>query len=64
MEEYLIIAHNFKIPVDVILAGRHVTGIVEEIDEDGRVKIKGRWYPMVRLEWYSGDEHEKDGTYH
>jgi len=64
VEEYLIIAHNFKVPVDVILSGRHVIGMVEKIDEYGRVKIKGRWYPMDRLEWYLCNEHENDGTRH
>jgi len=50
MEEYLIVSHNFHCPVDVIISGQHITGQVEELDDD-RARIGGAWYPIREMEW-------------
>jgi len=50
MEEFLTLSCNFKIPVDVMIAGRHVVGKVDDIDDD-RAMIAGKWYPINEMEW-------------
>jgi len=49
MEEYLIVSCNFNCRVDVIASGQHISGLVDQLDEDGRVMIGGNWYPISEL---------------
>ncbi|WP_391572181.1 hypothetical protein [Cohnella sp.] len=49
MEEYLIVSCNFRVPIDVIIAGQHVIGLVEQPDEKDRVLIAGQWYPIAAI---------------
>jgi len=53
MEEYLIVSCNFHCLVDVIIAGHHVTGLVEQLDEDDRVLIAGQWYSIGEVQYAS-----------
>ncbi len=51
MEEYLIVSYNFECPVDVVIAGQHIIGLVEQLDEDDRVMISGKWYPIGEVQY-------------
>jgi len=52
VEEFLTLSCNFRIPVDVIVAGQHVVGKVEDIDDD-RALIAGKWYPIGEINYAS-----------
>ncbi len=51
MEELLIVSHNFNCHVDVIIAGKRIIGLVEQLDEDDRVLISGKWYPIEEVQY-------------
>lgn len=51
MEEYLIVSCNFHCPVDVLVSGQRITGHVEQLDEDDRVLIGGKWYPIEEVQY-------------
>ncbi|MFC5468396.1 hypothetical protein ACFPPD_06665 [Cohnella suwonensis] len=46
VEEYVMISHNFKLLIGVIINDRTVTGMVEQIDEDDRFLLSGEWYRL------------------
>jgi len=56
LEEYLIVSCNFHFPVDVIISGQHISGHVEQLDEDDRVLIAGKWYPIAAIKRPSQSE--------
>ncbi|RED54816.1 hypothetical protein [Cohnella lupini] len=45
MEELLTLSYNFGEPIDVLINGHNVTGIVEDLDEQ-QVKLSGEWYQL------------------
>jgi len=51
VEELLIVSHNFNCHVDVIIAGKRIIGLVEQLDEDDRVLISGKWYPIEEVQY-------------
>lgn len=53
MLEYLIVSFNFQRPVRVIVSGRRIRGLVEQLDEDDRVLIAGQWYPIEEVQYAS-----------
>jgi len=60
MEEFLTVSCNFKIAVDVIIAGQHVVGKVEKLElDDGRAQIDGKWYPIKEMEWVIDERRDK-----
>lgn len=48
MEELLTLSCNFSEPIGLIVGDQHITGIVEEIDDD-RVRLAGAWYPLKEV---------------
>jgi len=57
MKEYLTISCNFNCLAHVIIAGHHVKGKVEQLDDD-RAKIAGAWYNLREMEWALHDSDE------
>lgn len=49
LEKYLVVSCNFHCRVDVVIAGQHITGQVEQLGEDDRVMIGGKWYPIAAI---------------
>jgi len=52
LEEFLIVSHNFQCPVEVVVEGRHISGLVEQLDEEN-VLIAGQWYLIEEVHYAS-----------
>ncbi|MFC5403140.1 hypothetical protein [Cohnella soli] len=50
IEEYITIAYNFKLPVELMVGSTHVNGFVEQINDDDNIVISGQRYVLQEID--------------